>query len=178
MTVSTSAYLKGFYDKTRALNDKVVNSDFTFQIEGYEGAYLLAKQCPWPKVTPQGEIEVPTPLGSRYYMAQQQDYAHQGQVSFMEVRPGDIDRMLIDMVLRDSQARFNARIYEGTPLQYLRYKRIVDCFLVLDDPDRDWENRSQILTFSGTMFYHYFGEIVNGNSKNYRSTPDTVSARV
>jgi hypothetical protein len=28
----------------------------------------------------------------------------------------------------------------------------------MDAVDRDWENRSQILQFSGTLFYHYFGE--------------------
>ncbi|MCF7995419.1 MAG: hypothetical protein K9L88_11325 [Chromatiaceae bacterium] len=177
MTVSNAAYLKGFYDQTRALNDKVVSSDFTFEIEGFEGMYLLAPQCPWPNNSPQGEIEVPTPLGTNYFMAQQQNYAHQGQVRFMENRPGDIDQMLVDLIARDSQARFNAKIYEGTPVKYLRYKRIVDCFMQIDDPDRDWENRSQIMVFSGTMFYHYFGEIVGGDSDNYRSTPDTVSAR-
>ena len=51
---------------------------------------------------------------------------------------------------------------------YLRYKRIEECFLQIDDPDRDWENRSQVLTFSGTMFYHYYGEVVSGNSSDYR----------
>lgn len=177
MTVSTASYLKGFYDQTRALNDKVISSDFTFEIEGFESTYLLAKQCPWPTSAPQGEIEVPSVLGSVYYMAQQHKYHHQGQVSLMETRPGDIDQMLVNLLARDSQARFNAKIYEGTPARYLRYKRIVDCFIQMEDPDRDWENRTQLLILSGTMFYHYFGEVVQGNSSNYRDTADTVSSR-
>jgi hypothetical protein len=58
MTVSTSAYLKGFHDTTKALGSKVINSDFTLEIEGFEAYYLLAKQCPWPENSSAGEIEV------------------------------------------------------------------------------------------------------------------------
>jgi hypothetical protein len=51
---------------------------------------------------------------------------------------------------------------------YLRVKRIVDCFVQVDDPDRDWENRAQVLMITGTVFYHYFGETGAGNSNDYR----------
>jgi hypothetical protein len=84
----------------------------------------------------------------------------------METVAGSIDQMLVDIIT--SGGKFNAKIYEGTPTKYLRAKRIEDCFLVLDDADRDWENRAQILTFSGTMFFHYFGDIISGNTTNYR----------
>ena len=46
MTTSNANYLKQFYDATKALGNKVVNSDFTLEIEGFEANYLLAKQCP------------------------------------------------------------------------------------------------------------------------------------
>ncbi|WP_320153043.1 hypothetical protein [uncultured Tolumonas sp.] len=166
MTVSLNSYLKGFYDQTKALGKKVVNSDFTFEIEGFEGNYLLSKQCPWPDVSVGGEIEVPNPLGVSSFEPQQIKIAKQGQVSFLETTAGNIDQMLINIITNGGT--FNAKIYEGTPQKYLRYKRIVDCFVQIDDPDRDWENRSQILTFSGTMFYHYFGETTEGNSTDYR----------
>jgi hypothetical protein len=166
MTVSTSAYLKGFHDTTKALGSKVINSDFTLEIEGFEAYYLLAKQCPWPENSSAGEIEVPMPLGSVAWDAQQLKINHQGQVTFMETVAGSIDQMLVDIIT--SGGKFNAKIYEGTPTKYLRAKRIEDCFLVLDDADRDWENRAQILTFSGTMFFHYFGDIISGNTTNYR----------
>ena len=39
----------------------------------------------------------------------------------------------------------------------------------LDNPDRNWEDRTQILKFSGTIYYHYFGEVFEGNSKDYRA---------
>lgn len=166
MTVSSGNYLKGFYDQTKAMGDKVVNSDFTLEIEGFEQNYLLARQCPWPVVAPQGEIEVPTPLGAAAWQPQQIRVHHQGQISLMEVTAGSVDQMLVDLIANGGT--FNAKIYEGTPQKYLRYKRIEDCFVQIDDPDRDWENRSQILTFSGTMFFHYFGEVVEGNSSDYR----------
>jgi len=166
MTVSTSAYLKGFYDSTVAIGAKVIASDFALEIEGFEGNWLLAKQCPWPTVTPAGEIEIPTALGAKQWQSQQLDVAQQGQVSLQETVAGSIDNMLIGIIMNGGY--FNAKIYEGTPVKYLRYKRIVDCFIRCDPLDRDWENRSQPLMFNGTMFYHYFGEIEEGNSTNYR----------
>lgn len=166
MTVSTAAYLKGHYDATRALGAKVISSDFAFEIEGFEQYWLLCKQAPWPEVSPAGEIEVPSPLGASMWQPQQIKVAHQGQITLYETVAGSIDGMLVNLIARGGI--FNAKIYEGTPQKYLRAKRIVDCFLQLDNPDRDWENRSQVLTFTGTLFFHYFGDVLAGNSGDYR----------
>jgi len=166
MTVSTAALLKGHYDTTRALGAKVISSDFAFEIEGFESNWLLAKQCPWPEISPTGEVEVPTPLGATMWQPQQIKVAQQGQISLLETVAGTIDNMLIDLISQGGT--FNAKVYEGTPQKYLRAKRIVDCFIQMDNPDRDWENRSQVLTFSGTLFFHYFGDVTPGNSGDYR----------
>lgn len=166
MTVSTGSYLKNMHGKVRAMGRKAVNSDFTIEIEGYEHIYLLAKQCPYPTLTSGGEIEIPTPLGAVVFEAQQTKVNLQGAVSFLETVAGDIDQTLVN-ILKDG-GYFNAKIYEGTPEKYIRYKRIEDCFLQIDSADRDWENRSQPLIFNGTMFFHYYGEVVDGNSKDYR----------
>lgn len=166
MTVSTQKYLKGLHDSTRAMGRKAINSDFTIEIEGYEGVYLLTKQCPWPTLTVGGEIEIPTPLGGTVWEAQQTKTAQQGSISFLETVAGDIEQLMVDLI-KDG-GYFNAKIYEGTPKKYIRYKRIEDCFIQLDPVDRDWENRSQVLTFAGSMFYHYYGEVVEGNSSDYR----------
>lgn len=173
MTVSNAAYLKGFYDTTKALGAKVISSDFAFEIEGFEGKYLLCKQAPWPELSPAGEIEIPTPLGATMWQPQQIKVAHQGQITMMETIAGDIDKLMLDLITRGGTyasggATFNAKIYEGTPTKYLRAKRIVDAFIQFDNPDRDWENRSQILTFSGTLFFHYFGETLESTSADYR----------
>lgn len=166
MTVSTGRYLKTMHDATRAMGRKAINSDFTFEIEGHEGLYLLGKQCPWPTLTTGGEIEIPTPLGGTAWEAQQTKTAQQGSVSFLETAAGDIDQLMVDLIANGGY--FNAKIYEGTPKKYMRYKRIEDAFIQLDAVDRDWENRSQPLTFAGTMFFHYYGDIVQGNSTDYR----------
>ena len=57
MTVSNPGYLKSFSDATRAMGRKAINSDFTVEIEGYEGMYLLTKQCPWPVITTGGKLK-------------------------------------------------------------------------------------------------------------------------
>lgn len=166
MTVSTAQILKGHYDATRAAGDKAINSDFAFEIEGFEQNWLLVKQAPWPELSVQGEIEVPSPLGGTLWQPQQAKTALQGPISLFETQAGAVDQMMVDLITKG--AYFNAKLYEGTPQKHLRVKRIVDCFIQIDAPDRDWENRSQVLTFSGTLFYHYFGDVKNGNSADYR----------
>jgi hypothetical protein len=157
MTISTAQLLKGFHDTTKALGAKVINSDFALEIEGFENYWLLAKQCPWPEISTAGEIEVPAPLGSAMWEAQQLKTNQQGAITLMETVAGSIDNLLIELIAGG-----------GTPQKYLRAKRITDAFLQIDNPDRDWENRSQVLTFTGTMFFHYYGEVIAGNSDNYR----------
>jgi hypothetical protein len=161
MTVSNAQYLKSLYDQTQALGEKAISSDFALEIEGFEAMWLLAKQCPWPTLSPAGEIEVATPLGAAKWQAQQLKINQQGQVSLMETVRGNVNAMLLGLLSR--RGTFNAKIYEGTPKSFLRAKRIHDCFLVLDNPDRDWENRSQVLMFTGTLFFHYIGDDIPGN---------------
>jgi len=166
MTISNAAYLKIFHDTAKASGAKAISSDFSFEIEGFEANWILTKQCPWPVVSTAGEIEVPMPLGSTGWEMQQAKVNQQGAIAFMETTVGSIDQMMVNLIAQGG--KFNAKIYEGTPQKFLRAKRIEDCYIQLDNADRDWENRSQILMFSGTLFFHYFGEIIQGNSNDYR----------
>ncbi len=166
MTVSTSALLKGHYDATRAQGLKAISSDFSLEIEGFETSWLKCKQFPWPQTSSAGEIEVPMPLGAMMYQPQQLKIAHQGQITLLEDVAGSVDQMLVNLITKGGT--FNAKVYEGTPQKYLRVKRVVDCFFQVDDPDRDWENRAQVLSIAGTVFFHYFGETGAGNSNDYR----------
>jgi len=166
MALSNASYLKQFHDTAKASGSKIISSDFSLEIEGFESNWILTKQCPWPELSTAGEIEVPGALGSASWEMQQAKVNQQGAISFMETTAGSIDQMLVGLIA--SGGKFNAKIYEGTPTKFLRAKRIEDCFIQVDNPDRDWENRSQILIFSGTMFFHYFGESIPGNSNDYR----------
>lgn len=166
MTVSTASYLKGHYDTAKAIGAKAVSSDFALEIEGFENMWLLCKQAPWPTLSPSDPVEITLPMGSKAAQPGQLNTYQQGQISMQETVAGSVDNMMINIITRGGT--FNAKIYEGTPEKYLRAKPIKDCFIMLDNPDRDWENRSQILLFSGTLHFHYFGEIMAGNSGDYR----------
>lgn len=161
MTISAQKFLHGVYSGTRALGDKAVSSDGSLEIEGYEGLWLLTKQFPYPVSSVGGEIEIAMPMGMNSVQPQQIKIAHQGQVMFYETTAGHISDALLNLL--KTGARFNAKVYEGTPDSFIKAKRIVDCFMVIDDPDRDFENRSQALTIGGTIHYHYFGEEIVGN---------------
>ena len=165
MAVSTGALLKGFHDKAVALGAKIISSDFTLEIEGFESMYLLTKQCPWPILTTSEGIEIPTMLGAAMWQPGQVKVNQQGAITFNETTAGSVDNLLLKLLINGGE--FNAKIYEGTPTNYLRYKAIKKCSINCEPPDRDWENRTQPLLITGNMFYHYFGEVVEGNSKNY-----------
>lgn len=160
MAVSTGQTMSKIHESVRALGDKAINADFALEIEGFEGMWLLAKQCPWPELSTTGEIEVAAPLGSAVWQAQQTKFNQQGAVTLMETTAGSVDEMLLQLLTRGG--KFNAKIYEGTPDAYRFYKPIKQAFLQMDNPDRDWENRAQTLNFTGTMFFHYYGEKVAG----------------
>lgn len=164
MAVSTGATMARIHESVRANGDKAINADFAFEIEGFENMWLLAKQCPWPELSTAGEIEVAAPLGSAVWQAQQTKFNQQGAITLMENVAGDVDNLMLQLLTKGG--KFNAKIYEGTPEAYRSYKPIRDCFIQLDNPDRDWENRSQVLQFSGTMFFHYYGEKVAGGGFN------------
>ena len=83
-------------------------------------------------------------------------------MEFYETVAGTIDQLLINLIA--SGGKFNAKIYRGDPTNYVEAKLIKDCFIsVQSDPARDWENRTQPLLINGTLYYHYFGEILQGN---------------
>lgn len=156
MTVSTGAYMKSLYQQVTAMGAKAVNSDMAFEIEGMEGTWLLCKQAPWPVLSPAGEIAIPTPVGGETFQAQQLKTNMQGPIAFIETESGAVDAMLAQIT--GAGTYFNAKVYNGTPQNWTRYKLLEGCFLQIDGVDRDWENRSQVLTINGTLFYNYFGK--------------------
>lgn len=161
MTVSTAQYLQSFYDQTRALGQRAVSSDAAIEFEGYEAMWLSIKGFPWPQLSSGGEIEIPTPLGAAMFQPQQIKVHQEGQVQMLETTAGSVSDMLLRMIANGGT--FNAKVYEGTPDKYHRFLSIKDAFLVTENPDRDWDNRSQIVTISGRMFFHYFGDVQPGN---------------
>lgn len=161
MTVSATDFLKGSYNAQRLLGDKAVASDAMMVIEGEAGLSLLIKQFPWPEMSPQGEIEYPTPMGTAGWQPANLRVNQQGAISFMETVGGQVHDAIERLNARG--ARFQATLFEGTPERYYRGIRIHDAFVQLDNPDRDWESRQQILLVTGTIFFHYFGEKIPGN---------------
>lgn len=93
--------------------------------------------------------------------AQQVKINQQGQITLMETKAGHVSRMMLNLIR--SGGKFNTKVYEGTPSHFSAAKPIYDCFIQLDNPDRDWENRSQALNILGTLFFHYFSEEIPSN---------------
>lgn len=162
MTISSNDVLRGYYNAKQAVGAPSINSDAWFEIEGHEDLALNTKQFPWPTVGTFGEIEVPSPMGGMYYEGQQLKTAQQGPITFSETVTGRVMRFMNDIVA--TGGKFNANVYEGTPDRFVRGYKLVGCFFVPDQTDRDWENRSQITLINGTLFFNYFGQTLAPNA--------------
>jgi hypothetical protein len=162
MSVTSAEIMKGMHNVIRAAGEKSINSDAYFEPVGYQAMGMLAKQFPWPILSTTGEIEIAGPGGSAMWDMQSLKFNKQGPVTFMETRTGAVYKFLRD--LHKSGGKFPANVYEGvSSVRFYRGLKLFDCFLQLDDTDRDWENRSQITTISGTLFYHFYGDEIPGN---------------
>lgn len=156
MSVSEQNYLAGIYKSSVALGNKAVNSDAYFEIVGHEDVSLLIKQFPWPETSVGDAIEVALPMGMNSAQPSQLKIYQQGAVSIYETEQGHAQNLFQNLIAQGGI--FQANVYEGTPEKYSRKCRIRNAFMVLDNPDRDWENRGQVLLISGTLHFHYFGE--------------------
>ena len=156
MTVSVPSSLKSVFNASLALGDKVVSSDALFEIEGHEEISLLIKQFPFPVLSSTGEIEVALPNGQLSYQPQQLKTAQQGSITLVETVKGHIAALMTALITNGKSAKFNAKIYEGYPDNITRILPIYNAFMVLDNPDRDFENRGQLMMISGTIFFSYF----------------------
>lgn len=161
MTVSNAAYLKQIYDTANAIGQKAIVSDAMIEFTGFESMALIVQGFPWPILSSGGAIPVPMPLGVEQNVPQQVEVSQQGAVTIQETVAGSGANMLLQMIANGG--RFNGKVYNGTTDQYRFYLPIVDAFLVCEPAERNWENRGSILTLSGTLHYHYFGEVVPGN---------------
>ena len=168
MTVSNAAYLKGFYDDTQALGANIVKSDAMMEIEGFESTTFLIKAFPSPILSPGEPIEYYMPLGVKGTQASQIEIAQSAPITLKETIAFSANKLLIETIIRSPLASFNAKIYEGTTEKYLRALRIRDAYIKADIPDRDWESRTEAFMIQGTLYYHFFGEYLEGNSTDYR----------
>lgn len=161
MSIQSTDYQKSNYGVMKAMGAKAISSDASLQIDGFETMWMLCKQFPHPVVGVSSEIEIPGPNGSVMYQPAQIKTNWSGPATFSETEVGHVEGFLIDLIANGGT--FNAWIYEGTPDRFSARRRILDAFFQPDSPDRDWENRTQVLNISGTMFYHYFGQVEPGN---------------
>lgn len=156
MSVSQPDYLNSLFQTSIAMGEKAINSDAYFEIVGHEEKSLMIKQFPWPVMSVGEAIEVAMPMGINSARPSQYKAYQQGAVTFYETKAGTANELFRDLISKGGV--FEAYVYEGTPENYTRRCRIRQCFVVMDNPDRDWENRTQILMVSGTLHFHYFGE--------------------
>jgi hypothetical protein len=161
MTLNTDTYLGQALNQLQTFGDKSISSDATMVIDGFEQYRFLFKQFPQPTLSSAGEIEIAGPMGIATFQPQQAKINQQGQVSMYETVDGDAEKL--QRAIMAAGGRFDATIYEGTLEKHTRGWRIYKCFVQLDNPDRDWENRGQVTMLSGTMFFHYTGETLPGN---------------
>lgn len=154
MTVSSMAVLSRTFQNTNDIGPKAVQADATLVIDGYEDMVLLFKQFPWPVATAGAVIEYFGPLGQKMGQSSQNKTMQEGPVSIYETRANHAGEFLKRLIADGGE--FNGTVYAGRPDDYTRKEDLKKCMLIIDTPDRDWENDSQVLMLSGTMTFHWF----------------------
>ena len=154
MSVSSMSVLSRTFQNTNDLGAKAVQADATLVIDGYEDMVLLFKQFPWPVATVGGVIEYFGPLGQKMGQPSQNKTMQEGPVSIYETRTNRAGEFLKQLIADGGE--FNGTVYAGRPDDYTRKEDIKKAMLVVDTPDRDWENDMQVLMLAGTMTFHWF----------------------
>jgi len=165
MPVQSADFHRTNFQLAMALGEKVNAGEATFQPVGFNGIELLVKQFPHPVISGGSEIETSLPGGGTYFEQGPIETKFQGGITFYETTAGTIKQFARDVLA--SGGYFDARIYEGrggTPERHARSYLLERCFFKIDPADRDWENRTQVLTLTGTLFGNYFGREFPGNA--------------
>ncbi|MGB0504532.1 MAG: hypothetical protein ACPGGD_10790, partial [Thalassolituus sp.] len=163
MAVSNAGLLKDIHSKNGALPPNSNVADFTAVIKGFENHKLLIRQIPWPVLATGEAMEVPGPMGVVFWQPTQAKTNQQGAFVLMETVNGMVDNMLIALLLQGGT--FDMIAYEGTDEVFTRAKRYHKCSLSAEPVDRDWESRQQPMQINGTLFYHYYGDDIDGNTE-------------
>lgn len=165
MSVTRASIIKGFHESYRTAGDKRVASDYSLEIEGFADAWLYCKSQFWPVLTPGEGIEDATPLGSAMWQPSQTKFHQQAQITFIENSIGTVNKLFEDLLFAASDGfpggkRFNAWVYYGTPGagNFKQCAQICDAFMTVEPLEVDWENRTQLVTFPATIFYHFYGK--------------------
>lgn len=153
MTVNNHSVLSTTFQNVNDLGRKASTADAMIVIHSRENLQLLTKQFPWPVATVKDMIEFYAPNGQLMVQPQNNKTKFEGPISFYEVYPGTVADQLIALI--ESGAQFDATAYAGRPEDYSRKEELLRCTLVMDVPDRDWENDTA-LVFAGTLHFHWF----------------------
>ena len=155
MTVSSMSVLSRTFQNVNDMGAKAVQADATMVIEGFEDMMLLCKQFPWPVATAGGVIEHWGPLGQKMGQAAQNKTMQEGPIQIYETRKNHAGEFLKQLIATGGE--FNCTVYAGRPDDYTKKEDYKKCILVMDTPDRDWENDMQTFILAGTMTFHWFG---------------------
>lgn len=153
MTVNSHAVLSSTFQNIQDLGRKASTADAVLVIHGHEKIQLLFKQFPWPVATVKDAMEFFGPNGQAMGQPQNTKTKFEGPVGIYEVQPGTVGQELIDLI--ESGGVFDATAYAGRPEDHAYTRELKGCFLVMDTPDRDWENDTPLL-LAGTMHFHWF----------------------
>lgn len=150
------------YQKTKALGEVAIASEFTLVLDDAPDLMYLVKQFPVPTgITPEDMIEVPMVGGMKGSTAQMDRYDVRGTIAFKETVDGKVRKFLENLQSGErtvaNRPRFNGTVYLGTPEDHTQKWRIHDACLFGFDPfDADTENRSSLAVYQGQIFYMYF----------------------
>jgi hypothetical protein len=163
MSVNSEKWLERKFDAIRSRGEMIVASDSMIEFDGFEEISLVAKSFPYPVTTNIGTVDFPGPNGMLMAQPGQTKILHEGQITLMENRAGDVRKFCAKLASAPSWFRLNGRVYEGTKDNHTEFVEFRAAVFTPDDGfERAWEDNTQVVTISGALKYHYFGKTVAG----------------
>lgn len=133
---------------------KAASADATIVLDDFPDMMVQIKQFPWPVATPGDAVDFYGPIGQKMAQPSQNKTKQEGPVAIYETVNNHCSEMLKAII--STGGVFNATVYAGRPEDHTKSERLHNCFMVMDTPDRDWENETQVLICQGTFHYHWF----------------------
>lgn len=136
--------------------------NFTLVIDGLEASSLLITQFPVPIVSTTGEpAEVPVPGGGHGWEVTSPDTRFQGAIAGTEKASNALENLMKLILARGGKV--DAKLLDGTLDAHRGGKIIRGLMIKLDPADSSTESRNQLLNFTGTAYFSYYGETITPN---------------
>ena len=143
-------------------------------IRGLEDMRFLVKSCPIPYLSPTDPASNVCGGGVEMATAGTNKTLYEGAVTFIETQGGAVNKFA--EYVANTGGMITADFYIGRADNYTAVHEMIDIAIRFESPDFDTDNRSEGVTVTGNISYHYFGNSAS-IGENFTAQAGKVKAK-